>query len=287
MSMSILNNQQALRTTNSLKAGMLKINQNMNQLATGSRLSHSKNNPSAYAISISMNAQLMALNQSNQNTQNSSALLKTAGGAMHSTVETLSTLKEKLINAANGTNNAGDRRILQEEVNQMVANLDDNANVTFNGKTLIDGSLSGDNALQVATSEGMKNVPIDSMTAESLGLRENGRPTIDISTKEGISKALDLLDGYTDDAGVYHEGALEKAISQEASIGAAQQALEYKSNNLVTAAENTAAGMSTIGDTNMAKAAMELASNTTLQQAKLFMLSQTNRNNAGVLALLR
>lgn len=287
MGMSIKNNQQALHTTNTLKTNMLQINKTMNQISTGSKLSQAKNNPSAYAINISMNAHLRGLNQSNQNTQTSNALLQTAGGAAHSTTEALSTLKEKLLNAANGTNNAGDRKILQEEVNQMVATLDDNANVTFNGKTLIDGSLSGSNALQVATSEGMQNISIGSLTAESLGLTQNGTPTIDLSTKAGISEALDVIDGYTDAAGTYHEGALEKAISQEAQIGAAQQGLNYKSDNLVTAAENTTASASTIGDTNMAKAAMELTQNLILKQAKTMMLSQANHSNFGVLALLR
>lgn len=287
MSVSMVNHQQSLRMNNGLKSNALQINRSMEQIATGSKLSSAKNNPSAYAINISMAAQIMAQNQSVQNTQNSNALLKTAAGAAHSTVGALSSLKEKLIGAANGTNNASDRSILQEEVNQLVSTLDDNASVTFNGKNLIDGSLSGANALQVATGEGMQNISIDSMTSESLGLTAGGKPTIDISTNEGIAKALDLIDGYTDENGIYREGALEKAITQEAKIGAAQQGLNFKENNLVVSAENTTASSSVIGDTNMAKAAMELQQNLLLKSAKLMMLSQSNHSNYGVLALMK
>jgi flagellin len=67
-------------------------------------------------------------------------MMKVAEGAVSSTVEILKTLKEKVINAANDTNTDEDRATIQKELDQSIDQINDNANVTFNGKYLVDGS---------------------------------------------------------------------------------------------------------------------------------------------------
>lgn len=52
----------------------------------------------------------------------------------------LKTLKEKAINVANDTNTDADCAAIQKEVDQALDQIDENANVTFNGQTLLDGS---------------------------------------------------------------------------------------------------------------------------------------------------
>ncbi|WP_288312386.1 flagellin, partial [uncultured Selenomonas sp.] len=87
-----------------------------------------------------MRVQIRGLDQANQNTQNGSSMMKVAEGAVSSTVDILKTLKEKAINAANDTNTDSDRQTIQKELNQSIDQIDDNANVTYNGKYLVDGS---------------------------------------------------------------------------------------------------------------------------------------------------
>ena len=48
--------------------------------------------------------------------------------------------KEKAINAANDTNTDNDRANIQKELNQYMSQIEDNAAVTFNGKSLLDGT---------------------------------------------------------------------------------------------------------------------------------------------------
>lgn len=67
-------------------------------------------------------------------------LLTAHGNMVNDTKSILKTLKEKAINAANDTNTDADRAIIQKEVDQAINQIDENANVTFNGKTLLDGS---------------------------------------------------------------------------------------------------------------------------------------------------
>ena len=67
-------------------------------------------------------------------------MMKVAEGAVSSTVDILKTLKEKVINAANDTNTDDDRLTIQKELNQSIDQINDNANITFNGKYLVDGT---------------------------------------------------------------------------------------------------------------------------------------------------
>jgi flagellin len=95
---------------------------------------------SGYAISERMRVQIRGLDQANANTQNGNAMMKVAEGAVSSTVDILKTLKEKVINAANDTNTDADRQTIQKELDQSIDQIDDNANITYNGKYLVDGS---------------------------------------------------------------------------------------------------------------------------------------------------
>ncbi len=90
-----------------------------------------------------MREQIRSLNQANQNTQNDMAMMRTAEGAVANIVETLKTLKQKAIDSANDSNTDEDRRIMQKEVDQLLDQIDDNAIVTFNGKFLVNGNMSG------------------------------------------------------------------------------------------------------------------------------------------------
>jgi flagellin len=102
------------------------------------------------------------LDQANSNTQNGNSMMKVAEGAVSSTVDILKTLKEKVINAANDTNTDEDRATIQKELDQSIDQINDNANVTFNGKYLVDGS---HNQKVTATTTAMTNSAMATSTA--------------------------------------------------------------------------------------------------------------------------
>lgn len=265
-----MNNQ--LNSTNGI------VKSSMQKIASGLNLNSAKDDASAYAISISMSAEARSLAQANQNTQTSNAMMSVASGAISSTTESLSSLKEKLLNAANGTNNDSDISALQNEVDQVTAQVNDNASVTFNGKYLIDGSMSGSNASNVQGSQGSDaKLSIGDITAAGLGLQdENGTSTIDLSSSEGIANAIDLVDK-----------AMQSTLSQQSQIGAQQQTLQYSSDNYTTSEYNTTAAQSTIADADVAKESMKMHQGQILAQANILMMVQANQNHSGVLALLR
>ena len=103
------------------------------------KITTAQDDASAYAISERMRVQMRSLNQANQNTQTDMALLKTAKGAVSSTLELVKTMKEKAIDAANDSNTDQDRQTIQKELDQYIDQVDDNALITFNNKHLLLG----------------------------------------------------------------------------------------------------------------------------------------------------
>ena len=140
MAMVIKNNMAAQMALGELNKNNNKLSKALEKAASGQKINSAADDASGYAISERMRVQLRGLEAANANTQNAVSLLKTAEGAVSSTVDILKSFKEKAIDAANDTNTDDDRATIQKELNQYMSQIEDNASVTFNGKRLLDGT---------------------------------------------------------------------------------------------------------------------------------------------------
>ena len=296
MAMTMGGVNSSLSTLNRIQNSMQKTTQ---QIATGSRYPSSQYGSSAYAILQRMGSNIGATNQSVQNTQNMSSMVKTAAGATSNTIDALKTIKETLINAANDTNTSTDRSAMQENINQLVQQIDDNARVQYNGMNLLDGSKS---ELLVAGVDGYENVGLGDMSSKALGLTdENGNVTIDLSNQDSIQSALENIDGAIKTVGAVDNNlqasleageitggfTLDEALDQATTQGAMLQRLEFQEANYTTMSENEQAAASTMGDTDIAKAITELKNQQTQEQLAMFATRMFNQNRANVLSLLQ
>jgi flagellin len=130
----------AVRTFNLMYNNTAMAHKHLMKVSSGMKVRDAQDDASAYAISEKMRVRIRALDQAYSNTQNGSNMMKTAEGAVSNIIDTLKTLKEKAINAANDSNSDEDRRMIQKEFNQLVDQIDDDALITFNNKYLIDGT---------------------------------------------------------------------------------------------------------------------------------------------------
>jgi flagellin len=154
------------------------------------KINSAADDASGYAISERMRVQIRGLDQANSNTQNGSSMMKVAEGAVSSTVDILKTLKEKVINAANDTNTDSDRLTIQKELDQSIDQINDNANVTFNGKYLVDGSHNKEvknggtktcltnESLDETTTDGTALTALQNRNGESLNIHSTDKITI-------------------------------------------------------------------------------------------------------------
>ena len=120
------------------------------------------------------------------------------------------------------------------------------------------------------------NVGMTDMRAVALGLQGNKGETLNVGTREKANAAITVLDN-----------AIQKALDQQTSIGAAESRLDYTAANLTTASENVTNAESTIRDADMAKEMTEYTKNNVLMQAAQSMLAQANQNSSNVLSLLQ
>ena len=187
MAMVVKNNISALNTLNTMNRNNSALSKSLEKVSSGMKINSAADDASGYAISERMRVQIRSLDQANQNAQNGNKLLKTAEGAVSSTLDILKTLKEKVVNAANDTNTTADRQIIQDELNQAIDQINDNANVTFNGKTLVDGSMN--KAVVTATTSAFTNQSLGSTTASNsqlTALQDRNGNTLDIKASDKI-----------------------------------------------------------------------------------------------------
>jgi flagellin len=115
-------------------------------------------------------------------------MMKTAEGAVSSTVEILKSLKEKAINAANDTNTDSDRTTIQKEIDQFIDQIDDNALTTFNGKYLVDGSK---NNAHMNTRSAFTNQSLSTDTSGTTKLAEDNSAG-DPGLKNRLGESLEI-----------------------------------------------------------------------------------------------
>ncbi|MBO5650636.1 MAG: flagellin [Selenomonas sp.] len=249
---------------NQLNRAQSMQSQSIQRIATGSKHPSAAYGASDYAIARRMEYNLGGIRQSNVNTQNANAMLNVASGAVSNTISSLSSLRETLINAANGTNQSSDLSALQETVNQTLSQINTNAQATYNGQTLLDGSQT----VTVAGIDGYDNVSLGNMSTAGLGLTDSqGNSNINLTDQSSISSALTTVDN-----------ALNAALDQATNIGAAQQGMDYQSANYTTMEENLQYSLSVSDDADIAAESVNNASANTQSQMALFAVKQGLQN---------
>ena len=187
MAMVVKNNMSALTTLNTLNKNTTALSKSLQKVSSGMKINSAADDASGYAISERMRVQIRSLDQANSNAQNGGSMMKVAEGAVSSTVEILKTLKEKAVNAANDTNTDADRATIQKEMDQSIDQINDNANVTFNGQYLVDGSHNK-----------KTNATTTAMTNQSLYSGTNGSTALtDLKARNGDSLNIHSTDTVT------------------------------------------------------------------------------------------
>ena len=220
--MVVKNNMSAISTLNTLNKNSSALAKSLAKVSSGMKINSAADDASGYAISERMRVQIRSLDQDNQNTQNGQSMMKVAEGAVSSTVEILKTLKEKVINAANDTNTDADRQTIQKELDQSVAQINDNAVITFNGKYLVDGS---HNTSVAATTTSLTNESLSedtNFTDQFTSLKDRNGNSLKIQKSDTVTLSY-VKQGKTYTTSVKADGnsldSLIKKASKDLKVG--------------------------------------------------------------------
>lgn len=144
----------SLNTQRALNGSQSALQTSLERLSTGLRINSAKDDAAGLAISERFTGQIRGLNQAVRNANDGISLAQTAEGALSSIGGSLQRIRELSVQSANDTNSSGDRQAINDEVQQLIAEIDRVATATeFNGQRVLDGSLT-DLFFQVGANQG-------------------------------------------------------------------------------------------------------------------------------------
>ncbi|MCC6716097.1 MAG: flagellin FliC [Gammaproteobacteria bacterium] len=273
MAAVINTNMMSLNSQRALGTSQTSLATSMARLSSGLRVNSSKDDAAGLAVAQQMNAKARSSQVAIRNANDGISMAQTAEGGMSQIGDILQRMRELAMQSANGTYDADARTALGTEYDDLVEEIDRIANSTkFNGVALINGSgTSTDFAVDV---EGTDNITIDFSALDVLG-STLGVGSGDIASASGASAILADIDD-----------AITTLNTNRATLGAAQNRLEFTINNLQVQYENQKSAYGRIMDADYAVETANLTRTQILQQAGTAMLAQANALPQSVLQLL-
>jgi flagellin len=254
----------------------------MQRLSSGLRVNSAKDDAAGLAISDRMNAQVRGMTVAVRNANDGISMAQTAESAMGAITETLQRMRDLSVQSANtGSVGSGDREKLQTEFKQLgqeVYRIIKNSE--FNGKKILNGSLSGANFQVGANTSDNNQISITVSNLSTLsGLKSLFGSAVSIGSGAGSAAVRGAINSI--------DTAIEKIDFFRAKLGAVQNRFNTTINNLQSGIENTSAAKSRIVDADFATETASLSRAQILQQAGTAMLAQANQSSQGVLKLLQ
>ncbi|WP_018994216.1 flagellin [Thioalkalivibrio sp. ALgr1] len=168
MSQVINTNILSLNAQRNLSNSQGALAQSLERLSSGLRINSAKDDAAGLAISERFTTQIRGLNQAVRNANDGISFAQTAEGALSTVGDALQRIRELSVQAANDSNSASDREALNNEAQQLIAEIGRVANSTeFNGDAILDGALQ-DLFFQIGANQG-QNIAVsgvDSRTTE-------------------------------------------------------------------------------------------------------------------------
>lgn len=138
VTLRIRSNWSALRTVRALNTAVGAGDANIERLSTGTRVVRAGDDAAGLGIAQRLRAQYMGLMRANRNAADGLSLVNTADGALGEVHGLLQRLRELAVRAGNGTWDATDIKVMQNETNHLLREIDRIADsVKWNGMDVI------------------------------------------------------------------------------------------------------------------------------------------------------
>lgn len=169
--MIINHNLQAMNTHRQLGIAGNAGAKSMEKLSSGYRINRAGDDAAGLAISEKMRGQIRGLNQASRNAQDGISLIQTTEGALNETHAILQRMRELAVQSSTDTNTGADRANLQDEIDQLSAEVTRIAETTqFNTMNLLDGSFEGKKFHIGANENQDVTIAVGDMASKALGV---------------------------------------------------------------------------------------------------------------------
>lgn len=286
MSIVVNTNVMSMNAQRLLGKNTKALSSSFEKLASGFRINRASDDAAGLQISEILRTQIRGNEQSLNNVQDGINVLNTVDGAFETVTNNLQRIRELAVQGANDTLSASQRSAINQEIDQLATDIDRiSLSTSFNGKTLLDGSLSsftlqvGANAGATANTINIASVggvnTFGDIGGSTLGLGATGS-SVGVATNASARATISVVDT-----------ALNTINTRRAALGAITNRLETTAQNIAIAVENFSASESRIRNVDVAKESAELTKNQILQQASSTILSQANQSPQLALSLLQ
>jgi flagellin len=139
-------------------------------LSSGKKLNSAADDAAGMSIATRMGAQVMSMNMAMKNTNDGISMLTSIEGALGEVTNMLQRMRELAVQAGNDINGGEDRGYLQDEINQLKAEISSIAtNTQFNGVNVLDGTISS-KVIQTGMNAGQNvTFSVDNVASTALG----------------------------------------------------------------------------------------------------------------------
>ncbi len=274
MGLRVNTNVASLNAQRNLINTTVGLNRSLERLSSGLRIARASDDAAGLAISEQFRAEIRSLQQAQRNAGDGVSLLQIAEGALNETSGNLVRLRELAIQSANGTLGTAERTVLNQEFQDLVAEIGRIAEVTeFNGTQVLNSAATTVTFQVGVNATANDTISVSGVDATATGLAINA---LAVDTVANATAALAGLDT-----------AIGNVTSLRGSFGTAQNRLESTIRSLAVSVENTSAAESRIRDVDVASETAILTRNQVLQQAGIAVLAQANVSSQSALSLLR
>ena len=260
-----------------LQKGQQALSESIERLSTGKRINKAADDASGMMIANTLGSQAKGFGQAIKNSNDAIAITQIADGALGQATDIIQNIREKAIQAANGSQSPESRLAIQTEIGTALESLENIAQDTsFNGQNLLSGNFSN-KQFQVGAASGetmtisLGSIDPSQITHDTLGTLSE----IDLSTQVGAQNAIQVADA-----------ALEYVDQQRSQVGSNANQLKSNINTLSNAMINTFSAESEIQDLDYAEESMILNKIKLLGKTQAFAQAQANTSAKNILNVL-
>jgi len=254
-----------------------QMSRTLSHLSTGLRITNSSDDPSGNALSAAFRAQLGGVSMAIQNAEDGLSMMSTADQALADNMDMLLRMRDIAVRASSdATLTTSQRQTMEQEYINLKTELGRRKTaITFNGKCLFSGGLSG-KTIQIGPDNvaGYKlSIQLPLLSVSNI----NGRniASAHVSSVTSAARAIDLV-----------QSAINGMANMQNLVGSQERSLERLINDLRSQQVNVAAASSRITDADMASEITNFARQQIIAQSATAMIAQANAQPNSIMKIL-
>lgn len=282
MALVINTNMSSLIVQKNLNAATTMLNRSIERMTTGYKINHAADNAAGYSIAVNWRKQLSSYDVAADNAATGADMLTTLEDNYALITSHAQRVRDLTEQAANGTYGQESLDAITAEITSRLNEIDRiAANCEFNGKHLMDASITADINLQVGIySDANSRIALD----KSLFSKADTTTLFGAAAAAFAAKCTAAATATTSLTKI--DEVMEAINSRVTTLGAAQNRIESATEAIGVNVENITSSLSTLRDADVAEESSAYIKAQILQQASASLLATANQTPSIALNLL-